>query len=275
MSKNNINSSKFEPDSEDNISLDKVLSTPILLAKEDDTNKKAPNIPFWTNNPNVLLQVPYLLEFFPVEGMTYEQKLNSITRTVMLFTIVIFVFTQSLRALLMGIVTIGAICLFYSYHEQEKQKIESKKEVKVNPTVEGFSGPAAGYIASTGQPLPTDVFDTPDSSNPFSNVLLTDYEYNPDKKPAPRANNQSIVDQVKQTIADQHADQPDLASRIFNDLGEQLYLEQSLRPFNSNPATTIPNDQGAFAEFCYGSMISCKEGNKFACARNMSHYTNY
>ena len=37
----------------------------------------------------------------------------------------------------------------------------------------------------------------------------------------------------------------------------------------------LANDQGAFAEFCYGSMISCKDGNLFACARNTSHYTNY
>jgi hypothetical protein len=51
-------------------------------------------------------------------------------------------------------------------------------------------------------------------------------------------------------------------------------FEQSLMPFNSNPNTTIPNDQQAFAEFCYGSMISCKEGNQFACARNLSRHTN-
>jgi type III restriction enzyme len=47
-----------------------------------------------------------------------------------------------------------------------------------------------------------------------------------------------------------------------------------MRPFYSNPGTTIPNDQGAFADFCYGSMISCKEGNAFACARNLSRHTN-
>jgi 1-deoxy-D-xylulose-5-phosphate reductoisomerase len=48
----------------------------------------------------------------------------------------------------------------------------------------------------------------------------------------------------------------------------QLTFEQSMRQFYSNPATLTPDDQQAFAEFCYGSMISCAEGNKFACARN-------
>ena len=58
------------------------------------------------------------------------------------------------------------------------------------------------------------------------------------------------------------------------DLGEQFVFEQSLRPFHSNPSTTIPNDQQGFAEFCYGSMVSCKEGNMFACARNLARHTN-
>jgi hypothetical protein len=56
-------------------------------------------------------------------------------------------------------------------------------------------------------------------------------------------------------------------------LNSMIKIQETL---NKVPETdTIPNDQGAFAEFCYGSMISCKEGNNFACARNMSHYTNY
>ena len=57
-------------------------------------------------------------------------------------------------------------------------------------------------------------------------------------------------------------------------MGSNFEFEQSLRPFHSTPSTTIPNDQGAFAEFCYGSMISCKEGNEFACARNHARHIN-
>ena len=53
-----------------------------------------------------------------------------------------------------------------------------------------------------------------------------------------------------------------------------MHFEQSLRQFTSNPGSTIPNDQGAFADFCYGSMVSCKEGNQFACARNLSRHIN-
>jgi hypothetical protein len=101
---------------------------------------------------------------------------------------------------------------------------------------------------------------------------------NPEKKPAMPAFNSNVNAQIlteaKQLVAEANPGQPDISDKLFKGLGEQLAFEQSLRNFNSNPSTTIPNDQGAFADFCYGSMVSCKEGNEFACARNLSRYTN-
>ena len=37
-----------------------------------------------------------------------------------------------------------------------------------------------------------DVFDEPTSSNPFSNVLVSDYELNPEKKTAPPINHEDV-----------------------------------------------------------------------------------
>jgi len=245
------------------------LSSTPITQKE----KRKKYIPFWGENPNVLFQSGHMLEIFPTEEMTYEQKLNAVTRTVLLLTLIGFVMSRGVRVLAIGVVTCAAIFLLHFYHEKENAKVASRKL----DSKEGFEGP--GLAAYGSGPIPDDVFDAPDSSNPFSNVLVTDYDYNPNKKPAPPAFNHninaSILENAKQLVVNANPGQPDIADKIFKDLGEQLYFEQSLRPFHSNPATTIPNDQGAFAEFCYGSMISCKEGNKFACARNMSHYTNY
>ena len=107
---------------------------------------------------------------------------------------------------------------------------------------------------------------------------MTDYDYNPNKKPAaPSYNNKvnnDILGQAKQLVQNANPDQPDIADKLFNSLGDQLFFEQSLRQFNSNPSTTIPNDQGAFADFCYSGMVSAKEGNMFALARNLSRYEN-
>jgi len=241
------------------------------------SNKRPKHIPFWAENPNVLFNQKYLLEFFPVEDMTYEQKLNAVTRSVILLTVVGSLLSRSLRTFIVGLITVGAIYILHHYHEKERKKINNKKTVE--EVKEGFENPAIAYLKESNQQIPTDAFLTPDSSNPFSNVMMTDYDYNPDKKPAPPAFNNKVNDEIvksaKQLVVDANPDQPDIADKLFKDLGDNFVFEQSLRPFNSNPNTTIPNDQQSFAEFCYGSMISCKEGNNFACARNTSHYTNY
>jgi len=221
--------------------------------------------PFWSRDPNVLLQPDHILEFFPVDTMTYEEKLNAVSRTVILLTLVSFLITRNLRILIIGAITLGAIYIMYQYHINEKEK-------------EGFGDAGLDYLLENNIPVSPDVFDIPDSTNPFNNVLIPDYDYNPNKKPAGPIDNltvqDNILEQAKQMVIESNPGQPDLADKLFVDLGDEYVFEQSLRQFNSNPSTTIPNDQGAFAQFCYGSMISCKEGNLFACARNLSRHTN-
>ena len=41
----------------------------------------------------------------------------------------------------------------------------------------------------------------------------------------------------------------------------------NMRNFHSMPNTTIPNGQKAFAEFCYGNMPSCKDGDGQQCSK--------
>jgi hypothetical protein len=247
-------------------------------------NKREPeshDIPFWSNNPNILFQPEYIFEFFPIESMTYTQKLNAITRTVIILTIVSFAISRSIRTLIISGVTILAIFLLHYYHQQELDKKESKKPSLENfGNMDSISGidPGMDYIKQTNAAISGNVFDKPTPENPFSNVLNSDIDYHPNKKPAPPAFNANvnttILNSAKQLVSQANPDQPDIADKLFRDLGDQLVFEQSLRQFNSNPNTTIPNDQGAFADFCYGSMVSCKEGNNFACARNMSRHQN-
>jgi hypothetical protein len=224
-----------------------------------DDNK----IPFWGDNPNVLFQT---IEFYPVEGMTHIQKLNAISRSVIILCIIGFIFTLNVRVLVVSGLTLISI---YMYMQRENDKKNKEK----------FENPADEVLKNASILRDVNVFEPPDSSNPFGNALVTDYEYNPNKKPAPPAFNESIsdtiLDKAKTLVKELNPDQPDISDKLFKDLGEQYVFEQSLRQFTSNPSTTIVNDQTGFADFCYGSMTSCKEGNLFSCARNMPRYTNY
>ena len=229
-------------------------------------------IPFWAENPNVIFQQQYFFEFFPSENMTYSQKLNAVSRMIIYLTFFMFIFTKSIRLLIISLITLSSIYFLYNHQKQEKRKLENKN-------LENFtSSVAKDLLEQNNIELQGNVFATPTSINPFSNVLISDYDYNVNKKPAaPSFNtnvNNDILIQAKQLVSEANPDQPDISDKLFNDLGEQFVFEQSLRPFHSNPSTTIPNDQQGFAEFCYGSMVSCKEGNMFACARNLARHTN-
>jgi hypothetical protein len=232
-------------------------------------------IPFWTEDPNILFQKDHILDFYPSENMSYTQKLNTITRTVLVISVLLFLFTRNWWVLIVASMTIGAVFLLYKSGKNNK---DGKKKSLVE---EGYENPAQVYLKENGMvPPPTDkMFQKPDSKNPFSNILIPDYEYNPTKKPAPPSSNEiisnDIVQKAKTLVQEQNPDQPDITTKLFTDLNEELNFEQSLRPFFSTSNTTIPNDQAGFVDFCYGNSISCKEGNIFACARNNSHYTLY
>lgn len=234
------------------------------------------NIPFWSDDPNVLLNPNYFLEFFPVESMTYEQKLNAITRSILVLSILGFIFTKNTRLVVIAIITIIAVFFLYSF---QKNKDKTTRQSKMSDSAEGFANPADEILKKYNYTKNPEVFDEPTSENPFSNILIPDYEYNPDKKPAPPAFNEkvnnNILEQAKKLVSELNPGQPDISDKLFKDLGEQYVFEQSLRQFNSNPATTIPNDQKGFAEFCYGSMVSSHDGNPFALARNLPRYNNY
>jgi hypothetical protein len=228
---------------------------------------KSDEIPFWSKNPNILLQN---VELFPVEAMTFEQKLNAITRGIILLSIVAMIFSRDIRFVIVLMFTVLAI---YLYYEREMER------TKKGRTEEHFENPADLVLKMASPELSKDdVFEDPDSSNPFGNALVTDYEYNPNKKPAPPAFNEGvnekIMKQAKTLVQELNPDQPNIADKLFKDLGEQYVFEQSLRQFTSNPSTTLVNDQTGFADFCYGSMTSCKEGNLFSCARNLPRHTN-
>ena len=243
-------------------------------------------IPFWSENPNILFKPEYITEFYPSVDMQYAQKLNAISRLVLLITSILFVYGQSSLTIVYGIITLASIYFVHSYHESAKEKSENHR-LENHRLTEGMdvmlsgdktNNPAIGVYADSAKTLPTNVFDDPTPQNPFSNVLVTDYDDNPNKKPAPPAFNynvkESILNQAKTAVQEANPDQPDIADKLFKDLGEQLMFEQSMRPFYSTANTTVPNDQQAFSDFCYGSMVSCKEGNQFACARNLARHTN-
>lgn len=264
--------SSIEPKIEIDTNSDKKCNTCPIMDREEDPIE----VRFWSEDPNVLFRS---LEFFPTENMTYSQKMNSITRLIILLAIIGFLFSQNIRLIFVAALILLGIYLVYTSHIRQENEKKQKKVFSENFNGSEVPGKIVKDVyeeIDLNVPKIQKVFDAPTPLNPMSNVLMTDYDYNPHKKPAPPAFNENvsanILSQAKQMVIEANPGQPNIADKLFRNLGDEFIFEQSMRPFVSNPSTTIPNDQQAFADFCYGSMISSKEGNLFSLARNLARH---
>ncbi len=208
-------------------------------------------VKFWTEDPHVLIDKENITELWPIESMTYSQKMNSISRLIIVLSILGFITLQSFPILITGIITLGII--FYMYNNSTKNEDNVKSIAK-----EGFTNNKNFEIMKHN-------FEKPQLSNPLKNVLLPEIQDNPTRKSAPPAFNpkveQDINNNTKEMITQLNSSNEDIDKRLFKDLGDNFGFEQSMRNFHSMPNSRVPNDQKAFAEYLYGDMVSCKDGD--------------
>jgi len=139
------------------------------------------------------------------------------------------------------------------------------------PTKEHFvnGGSAMGSVQPIEQPIGTLEIDghpysgpslpdytPPTSRNLFMNVLVDEMKYNPERPGAAPADHAM----VKQTMDDYFRVQ------WFSDPTDVFGKNQNQRQFVTQPSTTVPNDQGSFADWLYKIPgKTCKEGGRGAC----------
>ena len=63
--------------------------------------------PLWINDPSILLNKNKILDLWPSSNMSYEEKVNSISRVIVLITILGFIFTMKINILFIGITTLA------------------------------------------------------------------------------------------------------------------------------------------------------------------------
>lgn len=234
---------------------------------------------FWINEPSVLFNKDYILQVWPSSKMSYEEKLNAISRLVIIMTILGFILTMNKSILLIGVVTLVAIFAMYKMRKQKvtKDMLDSSKEgfsgIDVKNQQETIINPDTlkSYLKSEFMPV--------NKKNPLGNVLLTEIMDNPTRKPAPPSFNTEVYEDInvstKKMVQTLNPGIKNTNKQLYGDLGEQFEFDQSQWSFYSTPNTKIPNDQGAFADYLYGDMPSCRDGNAFACVQDNIRYNLY
>ena len=90
--------------------------------------------PFWYNEPTIIFNRESILQIYPTQQMTFEAKLNAITRLVILMTILGFILTSNWNLIIIAIVTLLMIFVIYKMRKQYMLKDYENKIKK-----EGFS----------------------------------------------------------------------------------------------------------------------------------------
>lgn len=241
---------------------------------------------FWSNDPTIIFNKNYIFELWPTTNMCYEQKLNAITRLIILITILGYILTMSTRILLVGVLTLAGIFILF---KMRKTKI-TKEMMNEGFTIQGNE--AAGLFNKKPDtfvnPVTLDAvlrteYKEGNKKNPFSNVLLTQIMDEPNRKSAPPSFNvdvdEDITKNVKKAVQMMNPEIKNSNKQLYGDLWERFELDQSDRAFYSTANTRVePGDQAAYSQFLYGEMLSGKEstpGGAIARLKDNYRYTLY
>jgi hypothetical protein len=186
---------------------------------------------FWGDNPTLLFDSRYIQEIWIYDGMDRNQSLNALSRLIIVLSVIGFACFNRILFLVIGGILLGCIVLF---HNSQKENFETE--------------------VSDYQRI--------DQSNPLNNVLMQDYKYNPMKTAEPKdygeQKEKSINDKTKQFILQENKSNSQIGD-LFKNKGDQFQFEQSLRPFHTNPVTTVDQSEYKdFLKYCYGVLPSDK-----------------
>ena len=216
---------------------------------------------FWLNNPLMLVDKNHITELWPKKNNSLEEKLNAMSRFIIVLSLLGYLISGSAKVLVSGIVTLAIIVLLYLSRSKKKTiDIDDLKK-------EGFANREVYNSVKNN-------FTNPTKENPLMNVLMNEYDDNPQRKAAAPSFNKEVDTNINESVKKNLIEDQGVDERLFQDLGDNFIFDQSMRNFYTTANTRIPNDQKSFAEYCYGTMVSCKEGNEFACERNMYQNPN-
>ena len=181
----------------------------------------------WFDNPAELFRSSEILSFWPNNKQSADERINASTRFILYLACILYLIKRDSRIMFLAFMILG---LLYIFHKSGVVK--------------------DGISVSAGD------CQSPTEDNPMANVLMTDYTDNPNRPEA--CFYPTVQKDVKKWI-----------DKTFQfDSGRSrspLPVHQrnaAARQFVSNPVTSIPGDQTAFAEWCYGKKFAplCRDG---------------
>ncbi len=213
---------------------------------------------FWTQDPSVLIDKDQVFELWPTSFMSYNQKLNALTRIIIILSLLGYFIFGSLKSITTGFVVVFLIVML------KAGSMSNMTESFMNGDLFNVEDEIEENEENDAIKKKITEYKKPTTNNPLGNVLLTEIHDNPTRKSAPPAFYDSITDEIglktKEMIKELNSENIDIEKKLFYDLGNNSEFDYSMRNFYSTANTEIPSDQEAFSNYLYGDMKSTKDG---------------
>jgi hypothetical protein len=217
--------------------------------------------PFWAESPSILWEEAK--DFFPFHSKAQactSTALNSFTRFGIYLGIILAVLYRS--GAYIGIsIGIAAISVAAYYGMKQKGVIREGYTDVVTPTLFGNTSRNIVGGVDVADKVINDVIGSqdrtlPSGPNPFMNVLINEIKDNPTRPSAMTVD----TPEMGRRFSDE------FQTRMYGDPTDVFQHTQNQRTWVVQPSTSIPNDQGSFANWLYRVPgRTCKEGNNAVC----------
>ena len=199
---------------------------------------------FWINDPLILFQ--NCLNFNPFCNTDFNEKLNATTRFIIIVTIILFSIHKDNTTIFSGLFLIILIIIIYIMFPSKDNFVELGQFLNDNNNTTQIQAKKEISLEQLPKrkPEPYDLKTT--NNNPLMNPSFLDFD-NTQKYSGATINNDLNTF---------------ISNKLFQTPGDYLFdKESSQRQLYSVSGTTVPNKQGEFASWLYGSESNCKEGS--------------
>lgn len=197
---------------------------------------------FWINDITILYNRNHILEIFPSQSFDIIRKLNAIFRFSLYYSLLVFLYNRNNTNVFYIPIVVG-ILTYIVYKKNNSIQLDDALIHSINGNKESVQDMGSSCR------IPT-------KDNPFMNPQLSDFGNNVKvKESCTSFDNKGIQKKI-----DEYFDEG-----VYKEFSDIFNNKNSQRQFFTVPARDVPNDQGSFAQWLYGSPPTCKEGNMIDC----------
>lgn len=212
----------------------------------------------WYRAPRDFITESNMMRFFPAQDQPLVAQLNAGMRLAVYFAVVLALIKREINSSIV-VLALAAALTYAVYETRSRRETMTHDALERLGVEQRYRGKKRRPGDRIGPLLEPQTCVPPTRDNPFMNPTLVDLADFPNRPPACPVTHSDVKRRMEK-----HHDH-----NLYRDVGDVFGRTTASRQFYTVPNTQIPNDQTAFAEWCYKTPPTCKEGNGAQCYANI------